>query len=545
MSEQEQPNEQPIPEIKAVQKGGGYRSPILNSEDTPLGEYTTPIFLGSLDSQHKAIFETAVVFAELRQMRQDNAAERGVSSQMLNSLEVKYDELREKHFPGIDEKELGITLANYFNFIQRGERTLRRDENRDLLDAGRFSNVFDRPAGPAGVIEKTTVKTVKDKGIRDRMRRSVLKAMGACDSITVTLPNSRIVLRIPVPTPWEMASLFNKISTALNYNQFGGRIRVSSLHLERAMITRTIVMWVLERANYWSVKDILEAEELLEVIQREDADLIATAILTSAAPKGLSYRLHCLADKCNYVEDKLIDPANLVVFDDIRYPQVYMDQVLEMLNTGKKFTKQELKETRVPYVDVNGEVLDDKIVAVGGEIEFKIGSPYLSDYFTCFDHAANLLNKEIRDLATQFPNAKEFAEKRKELMSSMRMIDYLQYFESMTLKADPLNEEEKDEVISRSENPGEFNQGLIDIFNNDEVLYGEALTKVLTIVPRMSYSFVGIADDTCPKCKEKHPHTEIRNGFTPIDPILNFFDQARMLIMVRRDMGVYQEEVLS
>lgn len=536
MSEQVNDNDQ--------HKGAGYKSPFKEGENN--AGFATPLFLGSLKEQHEAIMETAVVFVQLRQMKMDKEEGKGVPDQIINSLEVKYQELKEKYFSDVNEDELEQTLGNYFTFIQRGERTLRRQDNLDLLNAERFSNQIQREAGVMSLIEPVPVKNTRNKtSIRDRMRRSLLKASSSADEFIITLMNSRILLRVKVPTPWELASLINNISVSLQRTQFGGRIRISSLHLERALIIRTIMNWVLSRCTYWSVSDIVESEELLTVIKREDADIIATAILAIAAPKGVSYRLTCLAESCQDSRNILVDPAELVVFDDIRYPEAYWNQMLETINTGKKYTREELWKSTVPYRDVDMTDIDSKVVSPTGDIVLDIDSPYLSEYFTCFDHAANLVNKEIRELASQFPNANEFSEKRKELISSLRMIDYLQYFKSMTNKADPLNPDEKDEIILRSEDPGEFNQGLIDMFNEDEEFYTEALTKVLKVIPRFSYTFVGIADDQCPKCKQHHPQKEIRTGFTPIDPILNFFDQARMLIALRREIGALQEEILS
>ncbi|WNV45855.1 hypothetical protein [Aeromonas phage AerS_266] len=525
-------------------KGAGYKTPFKEGESNP--GFATPLFLGSLKEQHDAIMQTAIIFVQLRQMKMDKEQGKGVPDQILNSLEVKYAELKEKHFQNVDQEELEETLANYFTFIQRGERTLRRDDNLDLLDPERFSNQIQRDNTVMSLIEPVPVKNNRNKtSIRDRMRRSLLKASSSADEFIIVLMNSRILLRVKVPTPWELASLINKISVSLQRTQFGGRIRISSLHLERALIIRTIMDWVLSRCTYWSVSDIVESEELLTVIKREDADIIATSILAIGAPKGISYRLTCLADKCQYSRNILVDAAELAVFDDIRYPEAYMVQMLETINTGKKYTREELLSSTVPYRDVDLSDIDARVVSHDGGIVLEIDSPYLSEYFMCFDRAAELINKEIRELAAQFPNANEFGEKRKELIGSMRMIDYLQYFKSMTNKADPLNPDEKDEIILRSEDPGEFNQGLIDMFNEDEEFYTLALTKVLKLVPRFSYTFIGIPDDECPKCKERHPQKEIRNGFTPIDPILNFFDQARMLIAIRREIGALQEEILS
>ena len=507
-----------------------------------------PLFLGSLRTQHQAIMETALVFMRLKQLVQTAKAGDGVPEGAINSMEVKYKELVEKNFAGIPEKDLEECLTNYFIFTERGDKVLKQERYQDVIDASRFVNSVPHKTGQIGLIHPPKTNTVdKSDSVRNRMRRTLLKSTGSPDTFTIWLPNSRILLKAKVPTPWELASLINKITLSLNSQFFGGRIRVSSLHLERANISRIIVTWVLQRCTYWSVENILEAEELLTVIKTKDIDVIATAVLCIGAPKGVNYKLYCLANKCNYVKETVVDPAYLTHIDWVRYPEVYMNQMNAIFNEGKKFTIEELKESEVPFIGVDGKEIDDEIQCPGTNQILKISDPYLSDYFTCFDNAANTINKEIRELVMQFPNEKIFAEKRKELMSSMRMIDHIQYFSALITKADPLNGIEKDEVILRSEDPAEFDQGLMDMFNESDELFSEAIFQLVTKIPQMSYAFIGIPDDECPKCKKRMEglEKEINKGFTPIDPILNFFDQAQMLIAARKLIGTTQEAILS
>ena len=85
------------------------------------------------------------------------------------------------------------------------------------------------------------------------------------------------------------------------------------------------------------------------------------------------------------------------------------------------------------------------------------------------------------------------------------------------------------------------------MFNSDDNLLRDALDKVIKSVPKLTYVYIGIPDDHCPKCKTRANDVikEINGGFTPIDPILNFFDHTRMLIAMRRDLVTLQEEILS
>jgi hypothetical protein len=235
-----------------------------------------------------------------------------------------------------------------------------------------------------------------------------------------------------------------------------------------------------------------------------------------------------------------------VVYDDIRLPQVYKDQISAILNTGKKFTIEELKASDVPYTDFEGNVIDTVVKHDNGAGEVHIKSPYLADYFTCFDNMAEQINPELRELAVQFPNQKVYATKRAEVMGSIRMAEYLQWFDKTVTLPEP-GEDGEPEVISRQEDPKGFDQGLLDMFNSDDNLLRDALDKVIKSVPKLTYVYIGIPDDHCPKCKTRANDVikEINGGFTPIDPILNFFDHTRMLIAMRRDLVTLQEEILS
>ena len=532
----------PIKRIKPVEY---LREAIMQGKEANKA-YSLPLFLGSLTSQHEAILSTATVYAQLKQVEDDiNSGKSNIAESVRNSLRVKFDELQEQHFPGVDQDELGAMLISYFQFYQRGlDRVLSREDNQEFIDPTALVNTIPHRESRIGIINPIKPQVKAKDSVRDRMRRSKLKLANEPDTFSVMLVNSRIFLKMKVPTPLDMVLLINKIT--LELKGYGERYRVSSMHLERALITRILVSFMLERATYWSVADILDAEELFNIIKFEDVGIIATTLLANAAPKGVSYTVSCLADKCDYNETNLIDPANLVVYDDIRLPQVYKDQISEILNTGKKFTIDELKASDVPYSDFEGNLIDTVVKHDNGAGELHIKSPYLSDYFTCFDNMAEQINPELRELAVQFPNQKVYATKRAEVMGSIRMAEYLQWFDKAVTLPEP-GEEGDPEVIHRHEDPKGFDQGLLDMFNSDDTLLRDALDRVIKSVPKMTYVYIGIPDDHCPKCKTKANDVvkEINGGFTPIDPILNFFDHTRMLIAMRRDLVTLQEEILS
>ena len=146
---------------------------------------------------------------------------------------------------------------------------------------------------------------------------------------------------------------------------------------------------------------------------------------------------------------------------------------------------------------------------------------------------AERINPELRELAMQYPILQEFKVKRGEYLSSIRGSEYIQWFSS-TQTPPPANAEGVGEIIERFEDPQGFDDGLIDIFSDDEELFVEALQKVITLIPRMTYTYIGIMSDVCPSCKERHEDSPAHlPGFTSIDPILNFFERTRTLNGIR------------
>lgn len=538
----------PKAEVKpviAVKKVEGYRSPFIKDGVVDAGSMN--LFLGSLKEQHEAILATAMVYVRLTAMEADRAEGKQIPEVTINAGRVKYEELREKHFPDVDPEELKVSLLNYFQFHQTTDSALRVDQFQDLLDASNFRNTVDRNGNLLDLIS-AIVTTEKSKGagtVRDRLRRAQLMATGSPDLFTILLMNSRILLKVKVPTPWEVTSLINNIFLALSGGMYGQRFSVPSIHLERALISRVLVTWILERCTYWSVDDVLEASDLLKVIKKSDIDTIAIGLLTVMAPKGVPYRLTCLADKCKHSETILVNPATMVVFDDVRYPQAYRDQISQLVNAGKRYTVQELLDSELPFVDVDGKQVDD-ILELPGNQYLQISDPYMDSYFETFDKMSSIINTELRDLAIKFTDENVRLQKRKQLLSNLRMVDYVHYFDKHVIRGDVLAGT-KDEVISRSEDAALFSQGIIDIFNGQDEVYAEALVKIIQVAPRLSYTFVGFPDDECPSCKKRAEGFAqvINRGFTPIDPVTTFFAQAQILIASRQALRDIQEEVLS
>lgn len=502
------------------------------------------MFLGTQKEQHEKIYKVATTFLSMQSAMKDNKEREAAI------FKKAFEDLREIHFKDVPQDVLEPLLASYFRFYFNGlDRTLVRGEVIETLKREGWTNTLPH-AGLDGqrlsAIHAQVPSIKGNESVRERMRRSYMKTSGSPDVFTVILYNSLIVLKVKVPTMLDRMRLINQIETKLV--QYGSRYNLSSLHLERAGIGQILVEFLLTHATQWSVKDTLDPMALKKLIYSNDLNVIAQTLLAVGSPKGVVFRMYCLADQCDHSENVVIDPTGMILDVEESIPKERLELMNEILTKGRKLSREELADLTPKYIDETGADIDTVIEFNNefGKGRLTLAVPYLDEYFACFGRMANRVNPELRQLAVDFPNPKQYQVKRNEHMAAIRMADYLQWFHSFEMDAEP-GSGEPPTITYRAEDPAEFEEALIDIFNTDGDLYEKALYKVLTVGPRMTYTFVGIRDDECPACRKRVGENiqAINRGFTPIDPIINFFDHTRMMISLRGDQQTLQEDNLS
>lgn len=501
-----------------------------------------PLFLGTLKEEHTVIYTTAAAYLGMQDAQKEG------NEREFEILKSRFEELREEHFKDVEENMLAAMLVNYFRFYFHGfDRTLVREATQDLVRNRNVTSTVALKNGQRMNLISPIIPSSNSKAnTRERMRRTYLKASGEPDSFNVILPNSLIFMRVKIPDPVSLARLINDIVTKLF--QYGERYNQSSIHLERAGIGKLITDFVLDRLSYHSVKGVNDPAELKKFIYSSDLNVLAQTLLATSSPKGVSYRMTCLANKCGWSQNSIIDPTELYLYVEEDQPAGRHDLLLRLINEGHKLSPEELADNPPVFKDKDGNEIDTSVEFTGGDGtgRLRISVPYLSEYFQSYDQMAARINPELRELAVQFPNSKVYAEKRREYLAQLRGHEYLQWFSVYEMDA-PAGSEDEPEIIHRDEDPIGFDEGLMDIFNKDEDLYYNALQKVITLAPRMTYTFIGIRDDVCPGCKAKNEGilSDKLPSFTPIDPILNFFDHTRMMISIRTSQQTLQEERLS
>lgn len=542
MSEEKTELEKGIEKETAIE---GLRKLIIGvgEEDNPLN---IPIFVGALSETHRQIYKTAMVYnaylTSQSQEKRGGTLEEGRDSK---SLKVTFDNLALENFPDLKKEELIPLLLNYITFIYKySNRLLLREDNTEIVNREGFVNTIPGKEG-SRISTITPVKPSNDKtlSMRDRMRRNLRGGRGEPDTFNIILLNSLLLLRVEIPSASDLIRLINQIATTLQ--SYGSRFNITSIHLERAGISEILVDFILDRIKYHNVKDVADHHELKRYILSNDIDPIVMGLLCTTAPKGLSFRLYCVANKCEHSEVAIIDPTAMLIDIEEDMSEERRTVLYEVVNKGRKLSREELATLKPVYKDPEGKPLD-LAVPIEGLGRLFIDIPTSEDYFDTYHAMRDRINPELRELAINFPNPKEYESKRSEWLSSLRGSEYLQWFSHIEYDPEPGKEGEV-EVLYRKDDPRGFEQGLMDIFSDDEALYMAALQQVIRLIPRMTFSYVGIPNDTCTACK-KQPDTinhELIKGFTPIDPVMNFFDHTRMMIGMKEQIEATIAEGLS
>lgn len=495
--------------------------------------YQIKMFFNSCMETHKLLNTISTVFIGLRA-----AKEKGDTSRV-NILENKFAELRAEHFPDQSDEELAEYLIAYHTW---NHQFMDRHLSNDIF-AEKLAKIHNNKIDINGVKQSLTIPmrpSVKTSmSLSDRMRRSRQIATGAPDSFTLVLLNSMVVLRIKQPSPLDMVRLINTIATTLN--GYGARFNINSIMLERAGIIKLIMNFIYQRVTYYSVSDIVSAEELGDVITYNDANLIAMTLLGLGSPKGVFYNMRCLADKCNYEQTHAVNPYEMIFYYDDEMDEDRKIKLNTLIVKGEKLTKAEVLSYHREY-KFDGITLDGIVSSPDKLSRVIIKPPLMNEAFQCFDYHADQINTEVRELAIQFPNTDVYRQKRQEYITCLRGLEYLHYI--YAYEVDPVpGEEGETQRYLRSENPVEFDKGIIDVFNEDEAFYAAVIDYINRNAPLMTYTFIGIRNDSCPNCKAKAEG--VVKGFTPIDPVTNFFDHTRGKIALNTMVGSLEEASLS
>lgn len=524
-------------------------------------DFTLPVVLNLHDTDSDAAYETGfalLAWLEARNQQKSNAP----------TLHKAWLALRNKHYPDVPEETLQDDLLRFMQFTQR---YLNRVTNsaKDLVDRGNHfinrvpgKNGFDPLIRPLPLSEKADT-TQRDR-IRRRHRR---RSQKHSDLIGLTLYNSFVYLRYRRPTKLELVNLIYDIENTLRF--YGQRLTVNSINLERAGISRIIVKFFLDKVEYHTVEG-LDAPQLTEVLLANDVDAICMSLLEAGSPDGVYYEMGCLAKVCQGKAGtpQRYHPYDLYLVNTQDMTDAQLAFLTDARNKGTVSSVETIRSYQNQY-RFNGELVDtvQKLYVQDGGYktkeaygEVKLGVSTMADYFSAFDLLANVYNKKIESYAATLTDKDLFNKKLSELFGAVKMGELVHWIQSYTTY--PENEEEDENMVeTRGDLPDEFNQGMLDIFSGDDVAYWDVFRKIVETTPFLSHTFVGFLNSQCTQCgyspdnlpKTDTPEDEkpfinplaAKTGFTPIDPVMNFFDHTRMLINHLGEMQIAQEVITS
>lgn len=524
-----------------------------------------PIFLGGDDETHAAIMETAVAYVSYGAAREKG---RDKEAQM---YKLKFDELREKNFPELTMEDAGAYCTVYFQF---NRRYLNRGINKidDIKGYENFINrvmvnIGDRGPRISPLVNPIVGTPNKTMDKRDRMRRRHFSGpTQVADTFNVYLYNSFISLKIRRPTRLEYVNLINDIELKLRY--FGERWVINSINLERAGISKLITEFFLDRVTYHSVEGLLSPHELTNYILANDIDTMALALLQAASPKGVFYNMTCLANKCKHSELVTVQPYDLMKVNEQDMDDEQRDLWIRIRDKLEKITPEEMRAQQNRY-SFKGEKIDTAVKLFSGLSEeeskgpygqFTLAVPTLAEYFATFTHMGELYDPAFKKYAIDYPDIQKYRQKRAEFSGAVRMGEYLHWIRDQVTYSTNPDESVPDTVEDRGDDQRGFEDGLLDIFSEDDEAYYRTFGAVMEKAPYMTHTFIGFMNSDCPACKARAGAPEIKDGveqplrvhqitaqsgFTPIDIVTNFFDLTRMLIEEMGSHQLVQEEVTS
>lgn len=541
--------------IKAIQS--------ITDADAP--HAIIPIFLGGSDELHNAIMETAVAYVSF-----GSAREKGRDKEAL-MYKAKFDELREQHFPELSMEDAGAYCTIYFQFsrryLDRGINKLPNIKEYEGFINRILVSVEDRPPMVVPFVNPIIASPNKTMEKRDRMRRRHFAGpTQVADTFSVYLYNSFIATKIKRPSRLEYVNLINDIEMKLRY--FGERWVINSINLERAGISKLIVEFFLDHITYHSVEGILSPHELSDYILANDINTIALALLQAASPKGVYYNMTCLANKCGHSELVTVQPYDMIKVNEQDMDDEQRDLWIRIRDKLEKISPEEIVKQQNRY-RFKGTPVDTAIKLYSGLGEEESTKPYgqftlkvptLSEFFATFTHMSEKYDPAFKKYAIDYPDVQKYRQKRAEFSGAVRMGEYLHWIGNQVTYSTSNDESVPNEVEDRSDDQRGFEDGLLDIFSDDDEAYYRTFAAIMEQVPYMTHVFIGIMNSDCPACKKRAGTPEFedgvekpltvhsitaQSGFTPIDIVTNFFDHTRMLIEEMGSTQLVQEEVTS
>ncbi len=483
-----------------------------------------PIFLGTGRKQYEKngkLIELWLEFVSSTSERKENQEPSRIAAAKNN-----FDEYVKEHYADKTDEEIAEFCNQYFTFTNSfvnppifKSKAVRNEQLTNQTQRNQTDVVSDIYGIPPADNRKLELK--------DLMRRDARRKSGEPENFDVTLKNSFIHLRTKRPDIFQLGRLVQQINKDLK--GYARRVNGNSLTLARGVTYRNVFKFMMDLTISCSVKDTDDFNELANNILLKDFDVAACELMAASTPGGVNVQLYCHQDGCQWSGFKLVDPAKMVKCDNSKLTPAQAAAIGNISNYIRKYSREEITELQKQH-DFG---IDDKIYFDNGQQYLLIKQPTLATYFQTYDQFVNKINPAIQELRARVIDDKQYENEYQTLISSIGGCEYMQWVDELHILPD-VNSEEPERIHARSTNPYQFNEGLMDILNDNPDLAKELMRRVYNVSPLMSHTQVGIDNHACPACGkgsgEAHPNNR---GITPIDPFMAFFTHTQLMIQKR------------
>lgn len=471
-----------------------------------------------------------------------------ISQSQAETRKQEYFEFLEQHYPNKTHEEMNEYCSKLFSFIQDLQdgikvrsKVIRGD---GLTNAHLRGYDGETPVILADIHAKKPGRNTAKFTLAEAMRRTALSASKDDYHFEVLLRNSFTNLTFRRPNALEIGSLIQDISREVK-----GYVRTlnnNSITLAYVAGVRVVWNFLANRIVDSSLKDSNDFKELASTIRLTDAGPLMMALVRSLYTHGVNLELHCLQQNCGWSGMDVVDADKLVI--DRKYLDTPEESAVygNIANGVMRYSREDV-EKLIKNTSFGLDKDTTRIYSSNSRFYFELAAPTLQQAFDTFDYFVSRINPKIQELRANTVSEKEFDEGLAVLMASVTSSEYVHWISSY-VALPPEGVDEEPYVVKRSEHPAdEFNQGLMDILDDDPKIGQQLVNYVMNKTPFMSKTFIGVAHYNCPKCRTNTAEVDqINMGYTPIDPFMAFFTLAQlMIIQTASQMSSATEKALS
>lgn len=517
---------------------------ILPARSQSLGEYPEGAdhFLGYIGLTKKSLVDINArldlwqnwVAAEAWQKASDKERNKeGVTLSQITAQMTAWEEYCAEHFPGKTLEDINKEQYRIYGFLNNLADPLLAQYTIPYEKG--LTNLSQRTSDVQGMNIYGLVpdpRNTKTFSLSELMRRSSMSASKSPYNYDLLLRNSYINLRYVKPSRLEVGELISDISKSVT-----GHVRTVSQNLpalSNVAAIRVIWKFLRDRILTCSVLDTSDFDELADVIRVTDSNVIAGGLLAQMYPQGVNFNLSCLGENnCGWNKRDIIDPTSLVInrkhLDTREESAVYAN----LQNYSRRYSREEcmklIKETDFQH-DIQPVYNDDKTAC------FILGVPSLTESFEAEEFFTDLIKDKLQSIRESSMTEQRYFERRDEFLNGLVGTDYLHYVAEYHVLPTPGTDGKTVKYIRGESDPKEFNQGIVNIIQDNINMATGLVTAVITHYPFMSKTFVGMANYECEECKGKSASYEDL-GYTPINIVSTFFTLASLTFTGQSKVG--------